>query len=427
MANTPNLNPVSQTSRIVLTSTGSYSRVASACFTQVYKNSTSFITGAADQVSFTYRMLGGSVLDVEIEDKDVYSSYERAVLEYSYIINMHQARSSLGSFLGSTTGSFDSDGQITAGTLSGSNSSLKYPRFTIAYARKVGDEIGYEVGVGGTVPIFSASVAIVNGVQDYDLQSAVSTSAAGGTIEYANLINSSSGARIRVSKVWYKTPNSMWRFFGITGGLSTLGNLSTYGQYADDSTFEVIPAWQNKLQASVYGDNLYTRMSHYSYEIHNNKIRLFPIPYNMENMWFQFSLDPNPTEEYVDNAGNAIGGSSGIDGVNNINTLPFENIPFENINSIGKQWIRRYSLAVSKEILSQVRGKLATIPIPGNDITLNSAQLEAQALQEMDKLKEELKQQLEETTYEKISEQEANIVTNAGKTQQQIPKTIFRG
>ena len=72
-------------------------------------------------------------------------------------------------------------------------------------------------------------------------------------------------------KVFYKTPNSMWRFFGYYGGLNAIGNLSSYGQYADDSTFEVIPTWHNKLQAMAYETAIYTRNSHFSYEIKNNK------------------------------------------------------------------------------------------------------------------------------------------------------------
>ena len=64
----------------------------------------------------------------------------------------------------------------------------------------------------------------------------------------------------------------MWRFYGYYGGLNTVGNLANYGQFADDSTFEVIPPWHNKLQAMAYEDAIYTRNSHYSYEIKNNKL-----------------------------------------------------------------------------------------------------------------------------------------------------------
>ena len=55
----------------------------------------------------------------------------------------------------------------------------------------------------------------------------------------------------------------------------------------------------------------------------------------------------------------------GLNGVNNMSNLPFENVPFNSINSIGKQWIRRFALALSKETLGQVRGKFGgAVPIP---------------------------------------------------------------
>ena len=47
---------------------------------------TDFISGAVDQVSFTYKMLGGDVLDIELTEENVYSAYEIAVLEYSSIL-----------------------------------------------------------------------------------------------------------------------------------------------------------------------------------------------------------------------------------------------------------------------------------------------------------------------------------------------------
>ena len=66
----------------------------------------------------------------------------------------------------------------------------------------------------------------------------------------------------------------MWRFYGYYGGIGVVGNYSTYGQFADDSTFEIIPTWQNKMQAIMYEDSIYTRTSHYSYELINNKNKI---------------------------------------------------------------------------------------------------------------------------------------------------------
>ena len=214
----------------------------------------------------------------------------------------------------------------------------------------------------------------------------------------------------------------MWRFFGYYGGLSVVGNLHNYGQWSDDSTFELIPTWQNKMQAMAFDDSVYTRISHYSYEIRNNKIRIFPEPTNAgpEEIWFEFTVAEDPWEQDSDR-------DNGTDGVNNMNTVPFANIPYANINSIGKQWIRRFCLAICKEMLGQVRGKFSTIPIPGESVTLNHADLLSQAQAEKESLREELKTVLDELTYAKLGEQDAAKLESANKTQQNIPLTIFVG
>jgi hypothetical protein len=199
--------------------------------------------------------------------------------------------------------------------------------------------------------------------------------------------------------------------------------MSTYGQYADDSQFEIVPVWQNKLQAMAYEDAIYTRTSQYSYEIKNNRLRIFPPPETQNfpsKFWVEFTVKANPWVE--DDAA-----ESGLTGVNNMNTLPFSNLPYNSINSIGKQWIRRFSLAISKETLGQIRGKFGSIPIPGNDVTLNASDLLSQAQTEKEALREELKTVLDELTYEKLSEKQNNITTNALETMQKVPVGIFQG
>ena len=76
----PTLTPVSQTSVSRLTSTGSADLVAAAVPYGMYTGSVNFLSCAAAQVSYTYRMLGGDVLDIEITAEDVYSHYEIACL-----------------------------------------------------------------------------------------------------------------------------------------------------------------------------------------------------------------------------------------------------------------------------------------------------------------------------------------------------------
>jgi hypothetical protein len=235
--------------------------------------------------------------------------------------------------------------------------------------------------------------------------------------------NKVGGNRIKIRQVYYVSPKQMWRFYGYYGGLNVVGNFHNYGQYADDSSFQVIPAWHNKLQAVAYEDHLYTRTSHYSYEIINNQLRLYPTPTNVSpnKFWFRFSIS-NDDDIWEDTY------ESGQHGINNMNTIPFENIPYENINSIGKQWIRRFALALSKETLGQVRGKFGgNVPIPGDNVTLNASDLLSQASNEQEKLREELKTILAEMTYDKLIATDKEMTENAKELMQDAPLKIFVG
>lgn len=535
----PTLTPKSTLSAVVLPVTGATANVNAALPYKIYSDLTSplysdaFITGAIDQVSYVYKKLGGDILDIELTEGNVYAAYEEAVLEYSYLVNVHQASNALSYALGNTTGSFDSKGNLEAGDLSssldGTHVALKYPRFDYSLSRKIGSGAGAEVGLNGSVQ-FSASFGITQGQQDYDLQEIISsrtnTSATGSvtisnnaelnvgdkvsivttdgttitatvdgasttetdtnlptftkggsaaltaanlaiclnanskisataleekvtviqltrgsagnttitltdtgtagmtkenfsrgdTIPYVGKIN---GKKILIKKVFYKTPHAMWRFYGYYGGLNVVGNLHNYGQFSDDSTFQLIPAWHNKAQAMAFEDAIYTRMSHFSYELRDNKLRLHPIPYSggPENMWIEFSI---PTDAWG-------GTEKEADGVNNLNTFPVGNLPFGSINSIGKQWIRRFALALSKETLGQVRSKFNTVPIPGDSVTLNGSALISEAKSEQDKLREELKTTLADLTYAKLIEKDGAISDNTEKVLDKVPNFIFVG
>ena len=421
-----NLSPQSTTSAIILTSTGSTSEVSGAVPFGIYTSSAGFISGAVDQVAYTYRKLGGDVVDIELTTSNVYSAYEEACLEYSYIINLHQGKNVLSTALGSTTGTFNHNGETMVGP-TGSN--LRYPRFQAQYARKIGDSMISMAGLGGAYPQYSASFRPVDGKQDYDLQEIISSASTSGVddggaaVPYSGKVDDK---RVVVTKVFYRTPRAMWRFFGYYGGIGVVGNMSTYGQFADDSTFELVPTWQNKMQAMMYEDSIYTRTSHFSFELIDNKLRLYPEPgvhdfRNIDRMWVRFyvdDLDPfTSNSEYTD----------GVEGVNNLNTLPFDNIPYAHINAIGKQWIRKYALALCKEMLGQIRGKFTTLPIPGESVTLNHADLLSQAKEEQQELKDKLMEMLKETEYKELIKYDSESADATQNIFKNSPLPIFVG
>jgi hypothetical protein len=411
-----------------LPATGSADDVVNALSINIYSNpaselySTEFLTGAAEQVKYVYSMLGGAILDIELQPLNVYNCYENAVLEYSYLVNLHQAKNSLSQVLGSATGTFDHNGNIVSGSaLSGKHYELKFPKYNLSYLKRVSDGFSAQVGIGNGIRMYSASFDVITDVQDYDLQNILYQQSLTASCDFYGKLSGSSN--ISISKVYYKTNAAGWRFFGYYGGIQATGNATTYGQYADDSSFQVIPVWQNKLQAMAFEDAIFTRNSHYSFEIINNRLRIFPAPVSsyQTKFWFNFSIDVGPYDE------SDARGLDSMNGVNNVNTLPFENILYGSINSMGKNWIRRYALSCAKGVLGQVRSKFDQVPIPDDHVTLNGVALIEQSEKEMEALREELKTVLDTMSYSELAKRDAEIADSALSTLQKVPSLIYIG
>ena len=277
------------------------------------------------------------------------------------------------------------------------------------------------------MPQYSASLKVIKNKQEYNIQEIIQNASDSGTDQHGNSVPYAGKVgtkRVIVDKVFYRSPRAMWRFYGYYGGVGVVGNYSTYGQFADDATFEIIPTWQNKMQAIMYEDSIYTRTSHYSYELTDGKLKLFPPP-----SYYGFSTDDKIWVKFhVDLEAFATGSyDSGVQGVNNVNTLPFDNVPYENINSMGKQWIRKYSLALCKEMLGQIRGKFTTLPIPGEAVTLNHSELLSQAKDEQQALKDKLMEMLKETEYSTLAKTDQEITDAAANVIKASPLGIFVG
>jgi len=421
----PVLTPASQMSKVILPVTGNAANVTPNILPfGIYTNSDywsqeqidMFKTGAAEEVGYVYKKIGGDVLDIELVEGNVYAAYEEACLEYSYLINLHQSKNLLPFVLGQTTGTFNNDGQLTGSDTSMVNANLSFPKMIFTYAKNIAAGVSTETLMNGVEPVYSASFDRIATVQDYDLQSIISGASDANGWNVGN-------KRITIRRIYYRTPGASWNFYGYFGGLNVVGNLSTYGQYADDSTFEIIPTWQNKLQAMAYEDAIKTRVSDWSFQIRNNKLRIFPVPNEASpnKFWVEFTV---PSDAWTETNPNI---ASSVNGINNMNTIPLQNIPYDKINSIGKQWIRRFALALCKETLGHIRSKFGNIPIPGESVTLDGKDLITEGKNDQKELRDELKTLLSEMTYTKIGEESAKMMEDANKNQMYIPNLIFCG
>jgi len=180
--------------------------------------------------------------------------------------------------------------------------------------------------------------------------------------------------------------------------------------------FYVLPVFEDLLRAGQMDISNRVRRSNYSYQVVGTKIRIFPRPTSDQQgtkLWFKvgFGLDPfDPA--FPDHT---------IGGVSTPSNIPFGNIAYISINSMGRQWIRQFTLANCKELLGQVRSKFGSVPIAGGDLTLNGTDLLGQAKEEKDQLRTDLREMLDSLTYDKLLETSALEAENLRKILSAVP------
>jgi hypothetical protein len=381
----------------ILDLTASFSDVVNPTPFGIYDAEASFVSASDNMVQFSYRKLGGSILQVELTNKDVYTCFEEAALEYSSVVNSYQAKSIMADVVGSATGSLE-------------GKENKVARLNLALAKRRADAYSSEALVGGTRALLSSSITLSSSQQNYDLKVLLSSS---GII--------SGNERVEIREIFHFSPTAAYRFFDTTSAVNYLHNEFSFESFTPETVFYLLPIWEDVLRAQQLEQSHRIRRSNYSYNIVDNVLRIYPVPTSSRELYFTYYLvssDDNPFNSEQDPL---------VDGIANMSNIPFGNISYEKINSIGKQWIRRFALALIKEVLGQVRGKVSTVPIPNGDLTLNGPALIAEARDDQLNLRQELKEIFDETTYEKLQEQETKQADDLMRQLGQIPTGIWVG
>jgi hypothetical protein len=358
-----------------------------------FDNDPQFQSDADKIAEYTYRKLGEPVMNVHLSSSHIYAAFEEACLEFSAITNSYQAKSVLSQFLGAATGS-----------LSGSEN--KYTARTLEFQKKMAEPFGEEAGVNGSHPVYSASIDLQGGTQKYDLQAMLT-----GTV---------GNGRMEVRQVFHYSPLQAYRFFGTTSAVNYLNSEFHFESFTPETVFYLLPIWEDILRGMQFETSNRVRRSNYSYELHNNVLTLYPTPSSDMKLWFTYTLPPDPTAPTGPT-------DSSHNGVSNLSNIPFGNIEYAKINSIGKQWIRRMSFALSKEVEGQIRSKMSSIPTPNGELTLNGAELISDARNEQEQLRGELREILEETTYDKLAAREAEMAEQVQRTIKEVPLGIYIG
>ena len=346
----------------------------------------------ADKVAdFCARKLGYPIMEVELQDINLFAALEEAVTEFSTQVNMNNAK----------------DYMLTLqGTPTSNNLSQRVVTPNLGRVISIAKQYGTEVGSGGDVDYKRGYIETTENVSEYDLD-----------VLWASV--SESGASIEIKRVFHEVTPAITRYFdpyvGTGAGTQQMLDSFGWGSYSPSVSFMVMPLYADLLRMQAIEMNDMIRKSTYSFEIRNNKLRLFPIPGEGAIVWFEYVL----TSE----RNNPLKAPTGS--ISDLSNVPYGRISFTNIKDIGLQWIYKYALATSKEMLGLIRGKYSTVPIPGSEMTLNGADLIAQGREDKTTLITDLTTLLTSMTRQGQMEQETAIATSLSTQLSKVPLYIY--
>lgn len=358
-----------------------------------YDSDSDFQTDADKVAKFCAQRLGYPLMDVELQSGSFYACFEEAVTTYGNEVFQFKIRENYLNLEGASTGS----------TL---NNQLVEP--TITRFVTIAKNYGTEAEVGGNVTKYSGSLNITGSVQNYDLDQWATDQGITGGIE--------------IRRIFYEAPPAIIRYFdpyaGTGAGIQSLMDSFGFGQFSPGVNFLLMPASYDvlKMQAIEFNDQI--RKSTFSFELVNNQLKLFPVPSASGSLFFEYYKNTDKEAVNYNSANNLI---------TTVSEVPYNNPTYQQINSVGRQWIFQYTLALAKENLGYIRGKYQTVPVPGAEATLNQADLLADSRNEKEALITNLREMLNETSRRMQMETQANEADFLRQTLSQVPMTIHVG
>ena len=368
-----------------------------------YDNDFMFQADAQAAAIWAAYRLGYPVIDIELLDVNFYAAYEESVNEYSAQVNQMNIQNYLQVFQGQKVTAL---GNLTGKAVTGT---------TLPYIIELAKGYGREVGVGGYADWKKGFITTYPHQQTYDLQALW-----GDKVENCN--------RIEVMRIFHERAPASARVydpFSMTGmSYSNVLNELGFGAYSPAVQFLMTPIFEDLLRMQAIEFNDMVRKSAYSFELVNNKLKLFPIPTYGFNVYFDYMLREDRLSGSLNSGGDPhYTGSYVADYAN----IPYNNVVYNTLNSVGRQWISKYFLAVCKELLGAIRQKYQTLPIPGGDVTLDGAELRSEAQQEKTDLITQLRESLLATSQKQQMENQALQSEQMMETLKRVPLFIYIG
>ena len=368
-----------------------------------YDADSTFQTDIVSVTKWCAQRLGFPVLQLEIPSGSIYACFEEAVNEYSQHINNYNIKNWMWEQYGEKS------------RISGSISTGSANPVTPSLGASIGlsDKYGQAVGMSENYDLKKGYITLSGSQQDYDLQSV-----------WAD--DNESGKRIEVQRVFNHMPAAVSRFYDPYAGSFDQRQLLDafgFGNVSPAISFVLKPISYDLARANAIETSDLVRKSAYSFEIHNNNLRIFPIPLDGdagEKIWFEYYV-----KDDIRNSDNSNAGLQG--GVSDPSNVPYKFITYNSINQPGRQWIRKYTYALSKELLGIIRSKYSSMPIPDGEVTLDGEALKTEGREEKTQLLEELKEFLESVSLTEKLKAEAEEANAQQEVLGKAPLHIYIG
>ena len=368
-----------------------------------YDADSTFQTDIVSVTKWCAQRLGFPVLQLEIPSGSIYACFEEAVNEYSQHINNYNIKNWMWEQYGEKN---RISGSLSTGSLDPVTPSLG-PSVTLS------DKYGQIVGLSENYDLKKGFITLSGSKQDYDLQDV-----------WANV--SESGKRIEVHRVFNQMPAAVSRFYDPYAGSFDQRQLLDafgFGNVSPAISFVLKPISYDLARANAIETSDLVRKSAYSFEIHNNNLRIFPVPLDGdagEKIWFEYYV-----KDDIRNTNNPNADLQG--GVSDPSNVPYKFITYSSINQPGRQWIRKYTYALSKELLGIIRSKYSSMPIPDGEVTLDGEALKTEGREEKTQLLEELREFLESVSLTEKLKAEAEEANAQQEVLAKAPLNIFIG
>ena len=362
--------------------------------------------------------LGYPIMDVEMQAINFYTAFEAAAIEYSNQVNQVNIANNLINTLGVNTGSSFLNSSGFTGALVGNS---------FGYITKLSKAYGTEADSGGTLKWYTASIDVIPGKQTYSIREAISSSL--GTI-----MTTSS---VEIKRVLHNPPPAIVRYFdpfvGTGLGSQQLLDAFDFGGFSPSVSFMMMPinADLMRLQAIEFNDQV--RKSAYSFEIHGDDIKFWPIPVTstgsssatpfFSKVYIEFIFDEQKNNESL------LFGNTALlnDVISDASNIPYTYQTYGKINDMGRAWIIKYGIALAKEMLGLIRNKYSSVPIPNGEVTLNGSDLVSQGQTEKDALISQLREFLDKMTKEQMMTRQNAEATQMHEMLSKVPLKIYVG